>query len=55
MNYITIEDNEGILRPKAYLEKVDLHEYAQQPKLEEGESFVEVKITIAEIHKEDKN
>lgn len=45
MKYITLKDADGILRPKAYLETVDLHQYQKHPKLEEGESFVEVTIT----------
>lgn len=40
--YITIKDSNGILRPKAYLEKREMHPLQKHPKLENGEEFVEV-------------
>lgn len=42
--FITIKDVDGILRPKAYLERIDLHPLQKHPKLDDGESFVEVEI-----------
>jgi len=44
-SYVTIKDEDGILRPKAYLESQDRHLFQKQPPIEEGESFVEVQIT----------
>ena len=46
MNYITIKDAEGILRPKALLQDNDKYGKitADKFKLEEGEKLVEVQI-----------
>lgn len=42
--WITIKDEDGILRPKAYLERIDIHEIQKKPRLESGDEFVEVVI-----------
>ena len=42
--WITLKDSDGSLRPMAYLESKERHDISTPPKLEDGESYVEVTI-----------
>lgn len=44
MNYITIKDADGELRPARYIIRKDWHGLEKTPKLAAGESFVEVEL-----------
>jgi hypothetical protein len=44
MNYITIKDADGVLRPARYIIRKDWHGLEKTPKLSTGENFVEVEI-----------
>ena len=47
--YYVIKDEDGILRPSAYIEREETHAIQKHPKLEDGEQFVLV--TLEEVKK----
>ncbi len=49
--FITLKDADGVLRPLAYIEKLDRHPFAKY-KLDKGETFVEVE--MREVESENK-
>lgn len=42
--FVTIKDAEGILRPLAYLERIENHNINSSAKLQEGDHFVEIEL-----------